>query len=388
VNIDDKLINPPSYSQQMISNWFARSSAYRRQWQVLHLDRPLVLEIGLLLALGMAILYSASNQNLTVLFHQGMRLLLAATIMLIIAQVPPNRLRRWSPSFYFGSLALLIAVLLLGKFGKGAQRWLAVGGLRFQPSEFLKISVPMMLAYFLSNKPLPPTKRDILKAGIIILVPVLLIAKQPDLGTALLIASSAGGVLILAGMPWRWVAAITAATAALAPIAWHFMHGYQRLRVLTFLNPERDPLGSGYHIIQSKIAIGSGGLFGKGWLHGTQSHLQFLPEHATDFIFAVCGEEFGLFGALVLIFTYSLIIARGCVISNQAQDTYTRLLAGSLTLTFFMAIFINIGMVIGILPVVGLPLPLVSYGGTSMVTMMTGFGMLMSIHTHRQLLRQ
>ena len=263
---------------------------------------------------------------------------------------------------------------------------LDLGFFRFQPSEMSKLAVPMMVAWYLNEHPLPPNMKRVFVASLIIIVPTLLIAKQPDLGTALLVGGAGLFVLLFAGVSWRLVTGFGALMAACAPVLWHFMHDYQRQRVLTFLNPEKDPLGAGYHIIQSKIAIGSGGLYGKGWLNGTQSQLNFLPERSTDFIFAAYAEEFGFFGILLLLLVYLLIIIRGLIIAAQAQDTYTRLLAGGLVMTFFIYIFVNIGMVTGLLPVVGLPLPLISYGGTSMVTLMAGFGILMSIHTHRKLL--
>jgi rod shape determining protein RodA len=283
-------------------------------------------------------------------------------------------------------LALLVAVLVVGEVGKGAQRWLDLGLFRFQPSEMLKLAVPMMIAWYLAEKPLPPNWLRLLIAAAMILAPALLIAKQPDLGTALLVASAGIFVLFLSGMRWRAIAWLTAAMAAVAPVLWLLMRPYQRQRVLTFLNPENDPLGAGYHIIQSKIAIGSGGVYGKGWLNGTQSHLEFLPERSTDFIFAVLAEELGLVGILVLLALYLFVVLRGLHIAVRAQDTYSRLLGGSLTLVFFVYLFVNTGMVSGLLPVVGVPLPLISYGGTSLVTIMAGFGMLMSIHTHRKLL--
>jgi rod shape determining protein RodA len=280
----------------------------------------------------------------------------------------------------------LAAVLAVGDIGKGAQRWLDLGFIRFQPSEMMKLTMPMMLAWFLANSRLPPSPLRLLAAGMLVIIPTLLIAKQPDLGTSLLIACSGFFVLFLAGIYWRILIGLLAAAAGGAPVAWYLMHEYQRQRVITFLNPEQDPLGTGYHIIQSKIAIGSGGLYGKGWLNGTQSHLEFLPERSTDFIFAVLGEEFGLIGILILLSVYGFIILRSVHIATQAQDTFTRLLAGSLALTFGVYVLINTGMVTGLLPVVGVPLPLISYGGTSMVTLMAGFGILMSIHTHRKLL--
>jgi rod shape determining protein RodA len=281
----------------------------------------------------------------------------------------------------------LVAVLLLGDVGKGAQRWLNLGLFRFQPSEIMKIAVPMMIAWYLAEATLPPKRLSLLTAITILIVPTLLVAKQPDLGTALLIASAGVFVLLLAGLSWKLIFGSIVVLVSSLPLMWNYLlHGYQRQRVLTFINPENDPLGAGYHIIQSTIAIGSGGIYGKGWLNGTQSHLDFLPERSTDFIFAVFSEEFGFLGILVLLAIYGSIIVRGMVIANQAQDTFSRLLAGSLILTFFVYVFVNIGMVTGILPVVGVPLPLISYGGTSMVTLLAGFGILMSIQTHRKLI--
>lgn len=371
-----------------IGIWWARQRRHQKSlWQILHLDPYLTWGLLALASLGLIILYSASNQDLMVLFRQLTRFAIAFLLLLTLAQIPPNKYQTWAPWLFAITLGLLLGVLLMGIIGKGAQRWLSVGILRFQPSELMKLIFPMMLAWYLHEKHLPPSKREL---GVIILllaIPVALIAKQPDLGTALLIACSGICVVFLAGIGWRIIALLFFMAASGAPILWHYMHAYQRERVLTFLNPERDPLGSGYHIIQSKIAIGSGGIIGKGWLHGTQSHLQFLPEHATDFIFGVCGEELGLLGGLMLLLIYSLITARGLYISVHAQNTFSRLLAGGLTLTFFISAYINMGMVVGILPVVGLPLPLVSYGGTSMVTMIASFGILMSIHTHRKLIR-
>jgi len=354
--------------------------------QSLHLDPPLLLGLLLLSGISLFVLYSASGQNIDLVWRQVVRLGIGFTVMFALAQLNPAPLKRWTPWIFAAGLGLLVAVLVAGEIGKGAQRWLDLGVFRFQPSEVMKLAMPMMVAWYLSDHPLPPNAKRLAVACLIIIVPTLLIAKQPDLGTALLVASAGVFVLLFAGIPWRLVTGLAALGAALAPVLWYFMHDYQRQRVLTFLNPEHDPLGAGYHIIQSKIAIGSGGLYGKGWLNGTQSQLNFLPERSTDFIFAAYAEEFGLFGILVLLAIYLLIIMRGLLIAVQAQDSYTRLLAGSLVMTFFIYIFVNIGMVTGLLPVVGLPLPLVSYGGTSMVTLMAGFGILMSIHTHRKLL--
>jgi rod shape determining protein RodA len=364
-----------------------REDASQRGWQqLLHIDGTLLFGLVLVSGFGLAVLYSASGQSSEALLRQGIRLGLAFGAMITLAQIPPAWLYRWAPWLYGAGILLLVAVLLAGDVGKGAQRWLDLGFIRFQPSEMMKLSLPLMVAWYLSEVRLPPSGPRLLASVALIVLPVLLIARQPDLGTSLLIASAGFFVLFLAGLQWRLLALLGGLAAAGLPVLWHFMRDYQRQRVITFLNPEQDPLGAGYHIIQSKIAIGSGGLFGKGWLNGTQSHLEFLPERSTDFIFAVLGEEFGLIGILVLLLLYAFIVVRGIYIATQAQDTFTRLLAGSLSLTFVVYIIVNTGMVTGLLPVVGLPLPLISYGGTSMVTLMIGFGMLMSIHTHRKLL--
>ena len=359
---------------------------FRSFWQYIHMDVPLLVGIILLLLMGLLILYSASAQNVGMIERQLFRIGLSLVIMFFFAQIPPIVYQRWAFWLYIISLILLFAVLIVGQIGKGAERWLNLGIIRFQPSELMKLAIPMFLAWHFHRAHLPLTAKTILFAVIIIMIPVLLIAKQPDLATAILLIAAGGSVLFLAGLSWRLISTLCALLALSAPFVWLFMHNYQRQRVLTFLNPEHDPLGEGYHILQSKIAIGSGGIFGKGWLSGTQSHLHFLPEHTTDFIFAVCGEEFGFVGSVILIALFMCIILRGLYITINAQDTFSRLLAGSLTLTFFVSFFINIGMVTGILPVAGLPLPLVSYGGSSMVTLMASFGILMSIQTHRKLL--
>ncbi len=352
-----------------------------------HIDLPLLSGILALCAFGLVVLYSASGESMRMLTKQAINMGAAMTAMLVCAQIPSRVYRMWAPWLFAVGIILLIGVLLFGVKGGGAQRWLNLGLFRFQPSELMKLAVPLMLAWYFCEHPMPPKLRYIIVALILTLLPTALIAKQPDFGTSLFIASSGIFVIFLAGIRWRYI--LTAAITALAalPLAWMFyMRDYQKQRVLTFLNPEADQWGSGYHIIQSKIAIGSGGLYGKGWLNGTQSQLEFLPERHTDFIFAVLAEEFGLVGVLVLLAMYLFVIARGLYIGTQAQDSFGRLLAGSIILTFFVYIFVNIGMVSGLLPVVGLPLPLISYGGTSMVTMMAGFGVLMSIHTHRRLL--
>lgn len=353
----------------------------------LHLDLPLLTGLILLCGFGLMVLYSASGEDMNQLMRQLIRLGLAFTVMIALAQVHPSQIRRWSPWLFGIGVVMLLAVLIIGEVGKGAQRWLNLGFFRFQPSELVKMAVPMMVAWFLAEKSLPPKWSRLAVAAVMILVPVLLIARQPDLGTSLLVASAGIFVLFLAGLSWRFIGGMILTAIPSAWILWEWgMREYQRDRVLTFLNPESDPLGTGYHIIQSKIAIGSGGLYGKGWLNGTQAHLEFLPERTTDFIFAVLAEEFGFTGILLLLLIYLFIILRGLYIAAQAQDTFSRLLGGALTLVFFVYLFVNTGMVSGILPVVGVPLPLISYGGTSLVTIMAGFGILMSIHTHRKLL--
>ncbi|MCF7984754.1 MAG: rod shape-determining protein RodA [Thiohalocapsa sp.] len=351
-----------------------------------HIDPLLLVGLLVLCGIGLAVLFSASDQSAGQVQRQVIRLVLAFGVMFAVAQVPPTVLRRWSLPLFAVGVLLLVAVLLFGDIGKGAQRWLDLGFVRFQPSELLKLAVPMMLAWFLSGYSLPPSALRVFFAALLIALPVLLIAEQPDLGTSLLVASAGAMVLFLAGMSWGLIALLGLLAAAAAPVVWHLMHDYQRQRVLTFLDPTSDPLGAGYHTIQSQIAIGSGGLYGKGWLRGTQSHLEFLPERSTDFIFAVIGEELGLLGILLLLVVYLWIILRGLYIAAHAKDSYGRLLAGSLTMVFFVYLFVNTGMVVGLLPVVGVPLPLVSYGGTSLVTIMAGFGIVMSIHTHRKIL--
>lgn len=352
----------------------------------LHIDIPLLICLLLVLSLSFLILYSASGQDTDILIRQATRMLIAFVLMIVLAHINPYQFKRYSTVLYGIGIALLVAVLIMGQIGKGAQRWLDLGFFRFQPSEMLKITAPMMIAWYLSENALPPKWKQMGIAGLLLMLPTLLIAKQPDLGTSILVFSSGAAVMFFAGLSWRFILSIGAIIASLTPIIWHFMRDYQRARVLTFLDPEADPLGRGYHIIQSKIAIGSGGIYGKGWQGSTQAQLDFLPESSTDFIFAVFAEEFGLSGCLVLIALYIVIISRCLYISIQAQDSYSRLLAGSLSFTFFVYVFVNIGMVIGILPVVGVPLPLISYGGTSMVTLLAGFGILMSIHTHKKFL--
>lgn len=359
----------------------------RSLWSRIHLDPWLLGLLGLLMVTGLLVLYSASGQRMPVVTAQLTRLAVAVVTMLVLAQLSPGSLYRWSLPLYVAGLLMLVAVEIMGDIGMGAQRWLVIPGvIRFQPSELMKLAMPMMIAAYLHRRPLPPRMRDVLVCGAIMAVPVVLVAKQPDLGTSLLVGCAAVFVLLLAGLSWRLIAFLAALAAAALPLLWLNMHNYQRQRVLTFLNPESDPLGAGWNIIQSTTAIGSGGVSGKGWTQGTQSQLEFLPERHTDFIVAVLGEEFGLVGMLAILTLYLLIVARGMIIANGAQDTFGRLVAGSITLTFFIYVFVNIGMVSGILPVVGVPLPLVSFAGTSSVTLLAGFGILMSIHSHRRLL--
>ncbi len=351
--------------------------------QRLHLDGPLLGALLLISGFGLVVLYSAVAQDMDLWLQQVIRLVVALLSMVIIAQFPPDVLRRWTPWGYLAGLFLLVLVLATGEVGQGAQRWLDIG-IRFQPSEIMKLAVPMMAAWYLHDRQLPPRILDLLVLAVLIVVPTVLIAKQPDLGTSLLIATAGILVIVLAGLSIRLMVVLGISAIPGAYVLWQFMQDYQKQRVLTLLNPDSDPLGAGYNIIQSKIAIGSGGLFGKGWTNGSQAQLEFLPERDTDFIFAVMGEELGLLGVLSLLGLYLFVVGRGLYIAIQARDTFSRLLAGSISLTFFVYVFVNTAMVTGIVPVVGIPLPLVSYGGTSMVTLMAGFGILMSIHRHRK----
>jgi rod shape determining protein RodA len=350
-----------------------------------HIDLPLLVLLLTLTLFGLIVLYSASGQVLGPVIRQGRYFLLAYVVMLASAQLSLLRYQRWTPLGYLLGVVLLVLVLVAGIGAKGAQRWLSLGGFRFQPSEIMKILVPLMVAWYLSSRVLPPRLPHIALSLVILAVPAALVIRQPDLGTALLIASSGLIVLFMAGVSWRYIFGAVIATVLSAWPAWvYLLRDYQRQRILTLLNPERDKLGAGWNIIQSKTAIGSGGWSGKGWLNGTQSQLDFLPESHTDFIIAVLAEEFGLRGVLALLLLYVLILARGLWIGLQAQDSFSRLVAGSLTLTFFVYVFVNMGMVSGLLPVVGVPLPLVSAGGTSIVTLMAGFGILMAVSTERR----
>jgi len=350
------------------------------------LDVPLLLGLLLLVMFGLVVLYSASGESMDVVYRQGTRVAIGLAAMLILSQVPPHILRIWTPWLYFLGLALLLATWFAG-VGRGAGRWLDLGVIRFQPSEIMKLAVPMMVAWYLHPRRLPPDVVSVLVSCAILAVPAVLITIQPDLGTALLVAVSGSLALFLSGLKWRVIFGLAGLAAAVAPAYWLVMHEYQRNRVRTFLDPESDPLGSGWNIIQSKIAVGSGGIIGKGWLNGTQSRLEFIPERHTDFILAVLSEELGLIGVLFLFAIYLFIAGRGLHIASMARTTYARLLAGSLSLTFFVYVLVNAGMVSGLLPVVGVPLPLVSYGGTSIVTLLAGFGILMSIYGHRNFIR-
>ncbi len=349
-----------------------------------HMDPPMLTGILAILVFASVVLYSASGQSWGMMQAHAGKVAVAMAAMLVAARMDPVWLRRGAPWLYLAGLVLLVLVLATGDIAKGGQRWIDVG-VRFQPSEVMKLAVPLTLARLLHDRPLPPSLLLIIACLAIVLVPTLLIAVQPDLGTAVLIVLTGGTAIFLAGIGWRYIIGALALVFASLPALWFVMHDYQRKRVLTLLDPDSDPLGAGYHIIQSKIAIGSGGFFGKGWLNGSQGQLEFLPERSTDFIFAVIGEEWGLMGALALFGLYLFVVGRGLFIAATAPDTFTRILAGSLSITFFFYVFVNSAMVTGLIPVVGVPLPLVSTGGTSMVTLLAGFGILMSIQTHRRL---
>lgn len=358
--------------------------------QRLHIDGWLLLLLLILGAGSLFILYSASGKNVDLLLKQASSFGIGMLAVVVIAQFDPRFMARWVPLAYVAGVALLMAVEVMGHTAMGATRWINIPGvIRFQPSELMKIIMPMTIAWYLSRHNLPPRFKHIVISLAMIGVPFVLILKQPDLGTSLLVLASGAFVVFMAGLQWRWIVGAAAAVVPIAIGMWYFvMHDYQKRRVLTFLNPESDPLGAGWNIIQSKAAIGSGGVLGKGWLLGTQSHLDFLPESHTDFIIAVLAEEFGLVGVCLLLLLYLLLLARGLVITAQAQTLFGKLLAGALTMTFFVYVFVNIGMVSGLLPVVGVPLPFISYGGTHLVTLLSGFGILMAIHTHRKWIAQ
>ena len=346
---------------------------------------PLLLG-GLLLIIsyGLLVLYSAIERDTLVLQAQATRMGLALIAMVVAAYISPLFYLRWAPFIYVAGLIMLVLVLLVGVSAKGAQRWLEIPGVtRFQPSELMKIAVPLMVAWYLHDRPLPPNAKTLIVAFLITLVPAALIVRQPDLGTSVLVAGAGLSVIVLAGLPWRLVMFSILGLAMAAPGLWYLLEDYQRGRILTLIDPESDPLGAGWNTIQAKTAIGSGGVFGKGLFEGTQSQLDFLPESQTDFIIAVIGEELGLVGVLLLLALYLVVIARGLFMSTQAPTTFGRLIAGALTLTFFVYVFVNVAMVCGLLPIVGVPLPLVSYGGTSAITLLASFGIVMSVHAHR-----
>lgn len=354
-----------------------------RWWQRSRLDLPLLGALLLVSIIGLMVLYSASAESPRQVLNQAIRLGLGFLVLLVFSRIPPMWFRTLTPWFYFGALMLLVLVLVSGE-GRGANRWLDLKVLRFQPSELAKLAIPMMVAWYLHARSLPPRWRDLLACLLLICVPALLVAKQPDLGTALLVGASGAFAIFLAGISWRRILSLFAIAAGAGPLLWHFMHDYQRNRIYMFLNPESDPLGNGWNIIQSKIAVGSGGFLGKGWMQSTQARLDFLPEHTTDFIFAVYSEEFGLLGVILLIALYLFIIGRSLWIASNARDTWSRLVAGAIAMTFFVYVMVNGGMIAGLLPVVGVPMPLVSYGGTSAVSLLAAFGLLMSIHSHRR----
>lgn len=357
---------------------------YSRQLNLIHLDPLMVFVLLAIMAFGLVVLFSALEGDVDVFRGQVLRLAGAIAVLVVAAQLEPRFYLRWSPVAYALGIVLLGAVLLIGVSAKGATRWLDLPGLpRFQPSEAMKIAVPLAVAWYLNDRPLPPRLSHLLVALAIIAVPAVLIAVQPDLGTAILVAGAGLAVIVLSGVYWRWILLALAAAAAAAPALWMNMRDYQKDRVLTLFDAERDPLGAGWNIIQSTTAIGSGGVFGKGLFQGTQSHLDFLPESQTDFIIAVVAEELGLVGVVFLLVLYLVLLARALYMATEARHTFGRLVVGSLALTFFVYVFVNIAMVSGLLPVVGVPLPLVSYGGTAAITLMASFGIMMSIHTHR-----
>lgn len=350
-----------------------------------HLDGWLLALMIAVLLLSSATVYSASGQSLPRLTGHFINIFVALMVLVVVANVPPHILARLGPPLYAIALALLVVVAVAGEVRNGSRRWLNLGVGAFQPSEIMKVALPLMLAWWFQRREGLLKGKDYLLAAILVLLPFALILRQPDLGTALLIGASGFYLLFFAGLSWRVIGLLMVLAASSLPLVWHFMHDYQRQRILTLLNPEADPLGAGYHIIQSTIAIGSGGVFGKGWLHGTQTHLDFIPERTTDFVFAVFGEEFGLLGAILLVALYLAIVARGFYIAAYAPSLFSRLMAATISLNFFTYAFVNMGMVSGILPVVGVPLPLMSYGGTAMITLMIGFGILMSVATHKSL---
>jgi len=352
----------------------------------LKVDYPLLLGLLILCGVSLLILWSAGGESTNLIVKQSVRMGAAFGGMIFLAQIRPSSWFRWAPYIFTVGLIMLLLVLLVGHTGKGAQRWLNLGVVNIQPSELMKIGVPMMVAWVLTRKTLPPSNKNLFFATLVLLIPAVLILKQPDLGTTIMITMSGVLIIFLAGFPWKRIAILSVIGAISMPVLYQFLHPYQQRRINTLFDPWSDPLGDGYHSIQSMIAIGSGGVQGKGWLEGSQSQLDFVPERHTDFIFSVFSEEFGFIGVLLLFLLYFCITGRGLYIAYYTKDTFSRLLAGSLSMTFFFYVFVNIGMVAGMLPVVGVPLPLISYGGTSMVTLMAGFGILMGIHNHRSLM--
>ena len=350
-----------------------------------HIDAFLMACLFFAMLTSLFVLYSASGQSIERVYSQAANMVVALGIMWAVANIPPQKLERVALILYVLGVLLLIAVALFGSISHGARRWLNIGFTQIQPSELMRIAMPMMLAWYFASREGRPGAANFVVAGLLLVVPVALIMKQPDLGTALLITSSGFYVLFLAGLSWKFLVGAAVSLMAMMPVFWSMLHDYQRKRIEILFDPTQDPLGAGYHTIQAIIAIGSGGASGKGWLNGTQTQLDFLPERTTDFIFAVFSEEFGFLGNMLLLALFTVIIMRGLMIASQAQSTFSRLLAGAITLNFFSYAFVNMGMVSGILPVVGVPLPLISYGGTSMVTLCLGFGILMSIHTHKNL---
>ncbi len=360
------------------------SSPYRLVLSnLLRVDATIFVSIIFLCVASLGVQYSATGQELAPLLRQFARICVALVLMMIIAGIPTERLCKYTPHIFVFGFALLILVLAVGFVGRGAQRWLDLGIVRFQPAELMKIAVPMMVAWVLTRPPLFSRNTNFMVCGLLVAMPVFLVYLQPDLGTSLLIAAVGFYAIMIGGLSWRWIAAIAALALAAIPIMWPFLHEYQRLRVETMFDPWQDPFGSGYHSIQSMIAIGSGGIYGKGWLEGSQSQLEFIPERSTDFIFSVYAEEFGLLGGLFLIFIYALLIARCLIISYQSKSEFGRIAAASVGIMIFVHLFVNVGMVAGILPVVGVPLPIMSYGGTSMVAVLVGLGIVMGVrHAH------
>lgn len=350
------------------------------------IDRPLLTALLLLGLGGLVLLFSASGGNWLLVSRQGIRLGLGLILMFALAMTPPRYFRMASPALYLLALLLLVAVLIFGVRGKGAERWISLGLFRFQPAELMKLALPLALAWYFHERPGAPRWNEVLAATLIVALPAALIVVEPDLGTGILVLGAGAAVLFLSGIKPRYLFGLSLLLTATLPLAWHFLHAYQRQRLLIFLDPQRDPLGAGYHIIQSKIAIGSGALFGQGFLKGSQAQLNFLPERTTDFIFSVFAEQFGLIGSLVLLALYAFIIGRGFILAARAHTRYGRLAAAGIISTFTLYVVVNVGMVVGVVPVVGVPLPLVSYGGTSIVTVLAGFGILMGIAAHRRLI--